>query len=161
MNQINCKKPDKTYKHLQNPLQAVILVIFLFSCNTMAHFDAFSYRETIDAKVEVLDLMDNATEEYNLYEESIHQLQKDLLKIYEYEKNRPRNVETTKMWEIMLDTNKNLYGGYIKRWREKTTLSKFFVGEAKIQVEEAFDMIIDLENGKIRKEQANEFINKF
>ena len=27
--------------------------------------------------------------------------------------------------------------------------------------QEAFDMIIDLENGKIRKEQANEFINKF
>lgn len=141
--------------------QFALILIFLLACDTMSHFDAFSYKETISAKVEALDIMSYAVEEYAAHEEGIRALNKDLQKIYEYEKNRPKNVETTKMWEILLNPDKHLYGGFIKRWQSDTTLNKFFIDEAKIQVAEAFDMIIDLENGKIKKEQASEFINKF
>ena len=141
--------------------QFALITIFLLACDTMSHFDAFSYKETISAKVETLDMMGNAVEDYSNHKEGIHQIQKDLQKIYEYEKNRPRNVETTKMWEILLDPDKNLYGGFLKRWQNDTILNKFFIEEAKIQVAEAFDMIIDLENGKIKKDQASDFINKF
>ncbi len=148
-------------KRYQLVSQFVLLTIILLACNAMSHFDAFSYKETISAKVETLDMMSNAVEEYVKYEKEIRELQKDLQKIYEYEKNRPRNVETAKMWEILLNPDKNLYGGFMQRWQNDTTLNKFFIEEAKIQVDEAFDMIIDLENGKIRKDQANEFLNKF
>jgi len=139
----------------------VLITIFLLACDTMSHFDAFSYKETISAKVEAVDLMSYAVEDYTSYENEVHELNKALQKIYEYEKNRPRNVETTKMWEILLNPDKNLYGGFIKRWQNDTTLNKFFIEEAQIQVAEAFDLIIDLENGKIKKDQASEFINKF
>lgn len=139
----------------------VLITIFLLACDTMSHFDAFSYKETISAKVEALDIMSYAIEEYAAHEEGIRALNKDLQKIYEYEKNRPKNVETTKMWEILLNPDKNLYGGFLKKWQNDTSMNKFFIDEAKIQVAEAFDMIIDLENGKIKKEQASEFINKF
>lgn len=139
----------------------VLITIFLLACDTMSHFDAFSYKETISAKVEAVDLMSYAVEDYTSYENEVHELNKALQKIYEYEKNRPRNAETTKMWEILLNPDKNLYGGFLKRWQNDTTLNKFFIEEAQIQVAEAFDLIIDLENGKIKKDQASEFINKF
>jgi len=141
--------------------QFALITIFLLACDTMSHFDAFSYKETISAKVEALDIMSFATEEYAGHKKEIHDLNLNLQKIYEYEKNRPKNVETTKMWEILLNPDKNLYGGFLKRWQNDSTLNKFFIDEAKVQVAEAFDMIIDLENGKIKKEQASEFINKF
>ena len=155
------KKLNFHVNRYQSVSQFVLFTILLLACDTMSHFDAFSYKETISAKVETVDIMSYAVEEYDSHKKEIHDLNKDLQKIYEYEKNRPKNVETTKMWEILLDPDKNLYGGFLKRWQNDTTLNKFFIEEAKIQVAEAFDIIIDLENGKIKKDQASDFINKF
>jgi hypothetical protein len=71
-------------------------------------------------------------------------------KAYEYEKHRPKNLFTVKMWEIVKSPDHNLYGGFIKRWKEKDTLSAAFINEAKKQVGEAFDMIVELERKKIK-----------
>lgn len=158
---LKSEKSHYTQGKLKLISQFTLITIILLACDTMSHFDAFSYKETISTKVEALDIMNFATEKYSKHEKEIHDLNLNLQKIYEYEKNRPKNVETTKMWEILLNPEKNLYGGFLKRWQNDTTLNKFFIDEAKVQVAEAFDMIIDLENGKIKKEQASEYINKF
>ena len=74
---------------------------------------------------------------------------------YEYEKNRPNNGVTVKMWELPLDPEKRLYGGFIKRWQTDSTLSKTFVDEAKKLVGSGFDKVAELESKKIpRNEDA-------
>ena len=76
-------------------------------------------------------------------------------KIYEYEKNRPKNGVTVKMWDLLLDPGKNLYGGFIKRWQTDSTLSKTFIDEAKKLIGSGFDKVAELESKKIpRTEEA-------
>ena len=140
----------------------LIIALFTMSCaSTISLFDQFSYKETISAKVEALALMDKATQDYDSQKESMESVLKAMNKVYEYEKNRPKNVETTKMWEILLDPNKKLFGGFLEKWKVDTTESQAFIDQAKKQVEDAFDIIIDLENKKIKPEDANSFINKY
>lgn len=137
----------------------VLIFVILSSCSTKALFDSYSYKETISAKVDALALMDKAIESYQLHKNEVEKLRIEMEKVYQYEKNRTGNIETTKMWELILSEEKNLYGGFIKKWKEKDSVSVVFVTEAKGQVEKAFDIIIDLENKKIKKADANAFIN--
>lgn len=129
----------------------ILLLVFLFSsCNTALYFDQYAYKEGISIKVEALELMDKATEEYDLYKEEIQKVRLAMLKIYEYEKYRPNNEESTKMWALMLNPEKNLFQGFLKRWKEKSTMSKIFIKESKFQIEEAFDLMIGFEKKKIK-----------
>jgi DNA transposition AAA+ family ATPase len=50
----------------------------------------------------------------------------------------------------MKDPDKNLLGGFLKRWKEKDKLSAVFVDEAKRLISTGFDQIIGLESGKIK-----------
>lgn len=147
-------------KHISKSSYLVILIFSLISCTTTASFfDQMSYKETISAKIEALALMDKATNDYQSQKEAIDAVTLEMAKVYEYEKNRSNNLETVKMWELLMNPEKNLFGGFIKRWEEESTLSKVFVGEAKPQIEKAFDIILGLENKKIKPEEANSFLN--
>lgn len=150
------KKPEKLFI-----LSGMVLLMFILtiSCNTMSYFDSFSYKETISAKVDALDIMSKATKDYKEYAVEVNALVLQMKKIYEYEKNRPKNTITAKMWEILINPDRNLFGGFIKRWENEGKLNPVFITEMKIQVEEAFGIIIDLENNKIKKEEANKFIS--
>ena len=138
----------------------LVITFFVVGCaSTISFFDQFSYKETISAKIEALALMDKAVEDYDSQKESIESVVKAMNKVYEYEKNRPKNTETTKMWEILLDPNKNLFGGFLKKWETDKKENQTFIDQAKPQVEKAFDIIIDLENKKIKPEGVSKFIN--
>lgn len=127
-----------------------LLILILSSCNTALYFDQYAYKESISVKVEAIELMDKATENYSKHQDEIQEIRLAMLKIYEYEKYRPNNQESTKMWKIMLDPEKNLYQGFIKRWREKEILSEVFIQESKFQIEEAFELIIGFEKKKVK-----------
>jgi hypothetical protein len=71
-----------------------------------------------------------------------------LEKAYEYDRGRAQNSITVKQWEILLDPNRNLFGGFIRRWREKGSLRPAYIAEKKPDIAEAFDQIIQLERGK-------------
>ncbi|MEN2283403.1 hypothetical protein AAGF08_14755 [Algoriphagus sp. SE2] len=147
-------------KHFLKSSYLIILVSSLISCTTTASiFDQMSYKETISAKIEALALMDKATENYQSQKEAIDAVTLEMAKVYEYEKNRPNNTETIKMWELLMNPEKNLFGGFMKRWESESTLSKVFVDEAKPQIEKAFDIILGLENKKVKPEEANSFLN--
>jgi len=75
-------------------------------------------------------------------------------KAYEYAKGRPKNEISAQQWEKLKDPDKNLLGGFIKRWMEKETLKKTFIQGAKGIVSDAFDTIIGLESGKIKPSEA-------
>ena len=131
------------------------LLFLLNSCVSTASFDQYAYAQTTAAKVEAIDLMSNATQNVSGFTDQIRDVDLKLKKIYEYEKNRPNNGVTVKMWELLLDPEKRLYGGFIKRWQTDSTLSKTFVDEAKKLVGSGFDKVAELESKKIpRNEDA-------
>ena len=76
-------------------------------------------------------------------------------KIIEYEKHRPKNQITAKMWELLNDSTAHLYGGFINRWRVQKKLGAAFIQNQKIIVGKAFDQIAELESGKIKPASVN------
>ena len=128
------------------------LVLFsLYACSYISPYSHFAYQQATSLKVEALTLMDKATEPYAKRKKEIKELETKIEKAYEYAKGRPKNELSTKQWEILKDPNRNLLGGFIRRWKEKSALSNGFIEEAKGLVADAFDTISGLESGKIKK----------
>ena len=132
--------------------QLAILVILLSfaACATISSFDQYAYTQTTSLKVDALNTMSLATQEYATNEKTVQELQTNLQKVYEYEKNRPKNEITLKMWDALLNPDGHLLGGFIKRWQTEKKLNAVFVQEEKKIVGEAFDQIAGLESHKIK-----------
>lgn len=144
-------------------IKTTILVLFLLSLvsctlTKTALFDQYSYQKTTELKVETSNLIDKATTSYSANKVQIDKLLLDVEKLVEYEKNKPNNEITFAMWTILNDKEKNLLAGFFKRWEEKDKLSVTFSQEAKKQVLEAFDLLIQYEVKK-DKESANLLLN--
>lgn len=117
-------------------------------------FDETAYQKATSLKVESLRLMDQATEPYREHQTEVRYLRIELEKAYEYAKGRPKNQISTRQWTILMDPERNLLAGFLKRWEVESALNPVFVREAQGLVSDAFDTIINLESGKIKKEQA-------
>ncbi len=136
---------------------AVILIAsVLGSCGSIANFSQYAYQLATSLKVESLELMDKATEEYSANDSRVEDLKMKLQKGYEYAKGRADNEISTKQWEILISPDRNLMGGFLKRWKEEGKLSKTFVDDSKGLVGDAFDTIIGLESGKIKPADINQ-----
>lgn len=152
--QADSKNAQKTIASLKN-LIAILAIAGLWACYSISLHDHYAYTQATGLKVDSLKLMNKATEDFTRHEAEVDELLTKIEKAYEYEKARPKNVITTKMWEKLKDPEKNLLGGFIKFWQEKKTLSKTFVEEAKKTISDAFDQIIGLESGKIKKSEVS------
>jgi hypothetical protein len=127
----------------------IISTILLTACSSISVYSPEAYKQAVDLKIESLNLMSSATMPFSDYEEDVAFLKTELSKAYEFAKGRPNNEISTKQWEILIDENRNLLGGFLKRWENDETLSEMFVTEAQKLVSDAFDTIIGLESGKI------------
>jgi len=132
-----------------------IIVILLIgtvamSCNSLktAVYDQYSYQKSVEIKIEASNTIDKATTLYSDNLEAIAHLNLEIQKIVAYEKNKPNNEITYAMWQILSDKEKNLLSGFLKRWKEKGKLSQVFVTEAKGQIMEAMDLLIQYEGKK-------------
>ena len=137
----------------------IFSLIVLVSCNSLktALYDLHSYEQSISLKVEAISLMNNAVAPYTDYQEDITNYIKAFDKLKEYEKNKANNQLSFKMISLIGNPDKNLLGGFFKRWKEKNTLSPFFIEEAQGQISEAFDILIRYESKK-DKEEINNFL---
>ena len=131
----------------------LILLLFL-SCSTISKFDQYTYSQAISIKVDALSLMDSATQNYQQHQRAVAQINTSIDKIYEYEKNRPKNTISEKMWAMIRDTTGTLYGRFIKRWQREGTLDTAFILESKRLIGQSFDQISQLESGKIKADQT-------
>ena len=95
--------------------------------------------------------MSKATGSYDEHEKEVEALVRQLDKAYEYDRGRHLNQVTVAQWDILRDPNRDLVGGFLKVWKTKGTLSATFVTEKKKQVGDAFDQIIQLESGKLKR----------
>ncbi len=149
----------KYIKHL-----SVVLLFssLLFSCNSLktAIYDQYSYQKTTEIKVEASNLIDKATTSYTDNIDDIERLNLEIQKIVAYEKNKPNNEITYAMWQLLSNEEKNLLSGFLKRWKEKEVLSQFFVTEAKAQIMEAMDLLIQYEakKDKVSKDKLLDII---
>ncbi len=136
-------------------LVLITLAALISSCgSTISVFDQYAYSQTTSLKVDGLRLMDKATSSYASQKEAIDNYMAAIDKIYEYELHRPKNEISAAMWRIIKDPEKNLLGGFMKRWEARSSFSSDFIGEMKRQVGEAFDLVIDLESKKIKPGDA-------
>ncbi len=131
--------------------------LFLFwSCSHMTIFNETAYSQAIRLKVESLELMEKAINSYSIYAGEADSLNHNLRIAYEYARGRPGNEAATRQWEIMIDPDRNLIGGFLRIWKEDLKLSPAFVSEAKSVIGDAFDTIIGLESGKIKSSDLPE-----
>ncbi len=142
------KKPNLS-RYIHNLTMLIVLLSFA-ACATISSFDQYAYTRTTSLKVDALNTMSLATEDYTTNEKTVQELQTNLQKVYEYEKNRPKNEITLQLWDKLLDTNGHLLGGFIRRWQNEKKLNAVFVQEEKKIVGEAFDQIVGLESHKIK-----------
>jgi hypothetical protein len=130
-------------------LSLLLFAVVLTGCTTIAQFDSQSYKNAVNTKVSALALMDKATSPYEQNKAEIDAVYFALNQGYEYANGIPKNEITTKQWAIMKDPERNLLGGFLKRWQEKKSLKIGFINAAKIIISNGFDAIIGLESGKI------------
>ena len=143
---------------LRVSLVTSILAIIMASCVSL--YDHYTYTETIETKLQALSVMDLSDEPYSEHETEVMALKNQIEKMLTYEKAKSKNAITIKMWEV-LHNDKNLIGSYIKLWKQKGTMNPVFIDEAKPQIAEAFDILIQFEEKKDKKSEnilAN-FIN--
>ncbi len=138
-------------------LAAVFAAVFsLTTCSSISTFSQYAYEQATSLKVESLDLMDKAVEDYADHQQAAEALQTNLQKALEYSKGRPDNEFSTRQWEILLSPDRNLLGYFLKRWKDEGKLSPAYTKEAKGLVSDAFDTIIGLESGKIKPSNVKE-----
>jgi hypothetical protein len=124
--------------------------LILAACSLIAPYDQAAYDKATGAKAEALALMGKATGSYAAQQRQIEEVSLNLDKAYEYDRGRASNTETIKQWEILRDPDGHLFGGFLRRWREKDSLSQEYIKEKKRDIADAFDQIIGLERGKRR-----------
>jgi hypothetical protein len=125
------------------------IIIYFSQCSGLiARFDPIALEHATSLKREALELIDKANQPYEQHQQEIKELETKLEQAYQYAKEKPKNTLSAKQWEILKDPGKNLLGGFIKHWEENNQLSSIFIQESKKVIADAFDTIIELEEGK-------------
>jgi len=143
-------------KTLKNSIIVLLTITLFSSCASL--YDPVTHAETVNTKAAALNLMDQSTDAFSNHMAEVTQFKQKLAKRLNYEKAKKNNQITTKMWEVLNNDNK-LIKSYLKLWEEKGTLSPFFINEAKPQISEAFDLLIEYEDKKDRKGVIQNFID--
>jgi len=96
--------------------------------------------------------MDKSDTAFSSHENEVIALKNDLQKMLIYETGKGKNEITQKMWEVLNNDNK-LVLSYLALWKQKGSLNAAFIEEAKPQIEEAFNILIQYEE---KKDPTNE-----
>lgn len=131
-------------------IASIFLLLSFIGCASISSFDQQAYYQTTSLKVDALNIMDLAKDEYSVYEKSVREFETQVQKIYEYEKNRPKNEITIQLWDKLLDQNGHLLGGFLNRWETDKKFGETYIVEAKKLVDKAFDQIAGLESKKLK-----------
>lgn len=137
-------------KAIINNIIIIFAILSVTSCATISNFDQYAYIQTTSIKVDALSIMDLATTEYKDNAKDVREFEIKLQKVYEYERNRPKNKVTLELWDKLMDTKGHLLGGFLFRWKNEQKLGETFITESKKLVFKAFDQISGLESKKIK-----------
>ncbi len=130
---------------IHNAFITLLAICAIPACSTISPYDKTAYDKATGAKAEALALVDAATESYSSRAAQTEAVLLTVDKAYEYDRGRPLNGITVKLWDKLRDPNGHLFGGFVKRWKEKKSLKREYIDLKKPDISEAFDQIIQLE----------------
>jgi hypothetical protein len=146
-------------------LAALMLCSFLFGCaHYISTFDQLAYVQATSIKVDVLNLIDDSNESFTSHQQEVDEVVSKMMKAIEYEKHRPKNDISVRMWSKLIDSTKQkgIVGSYLASWKRTGTKSQVLIDEFKPLASEGFDLIAELESQKIKPSDAgiSKFLNK-
>ena len=112
---------------------------------TIALYDQYAYIQAISVKVDALNLIDLATEDYQSHQKEITALNTEIQKVYEYDIRRSKDSLTVKQWDILKNPSGHLLGSFFSHWKNSGKLSSTYIDDKKTIICAAFDQIIKLE----------------
>ncbi len=125
----------------------LVLAILVHGCgSTIAMYDQYAYSRVTSLKVDALELIEKADQDYEANQKEIREVDIMFQKALEYEKHRPKNEIVNAMWAKLYDPKLNLYGGFIERWRQKGKLESSFIDDQKRIIGLSFDQIAELQS---------------
>lgn len=130
----------------------LVSVVSSMGCSPIiSGFDRFAYQQITFLKVDALSLMDEATTDYASHASEMKNLQSAINKAIEYNKHRPHNDITNKMYALLNDPKANLLGGFLVKWQNEGKCSPAYITDKKKQIAFSFDQIAELEIRKIKR----------
>lgn len=133
----------------QKIIATLLLLFFIAACTPLiGPYSPTAYKNATSLKPQTLALMDKASGKYTAHLAVIETLTIELRKAHEFVKGVPSNSISARQWNILINSDGKLLGKFIRRWKERSTLSHTFITEFKGIVSDAFDEIICLEANK-------------
>jgi hypothetical protein len=130
----------------------LFLLFSLQSCAPrMALFDQVAYQNATDLKVEAIDLMGKATDDFSMHKTEVANFRMKLDKAAEYDFHRPKNEITNSMFKILTDPDGGSVAHFFKRWEDEKKLSPGFVKTQQTLIGRQLDQVAELEISKIHK----------
>jgi hypothetical protein len=130
-------------------LAMLCFAVALASCAPLiAGYDIEAYKTATTLKAETDMVLSRGAEPYADNREKIEALTVKLNAAREYAAGIPRNGNSARQWELMVDPNQGLAGGTLRMWRERGKLNPIIVEEQRKQIAEGFNYIICLEANK-------------
>jgi hypothetical protein len=111
-------------------------------------YDVVAHQNAILLKAETLALMATSSEPFSQHKPEVDALNLKIELAYQTAAAAPNNQLVAREWQILKDPERDLYGGFVKRWEASGKLSNAFREAVTTQVGEAFDLIICLEAAK-------------
>lgn len=160
----------KTKQFYLAVLAAVLLS--LAGCKSLiTTYDAYSYTQLASLKVEVVNMMQKATDDYSNHAAEVEAVSVKLQKAFEYDTHKPKNAVMAKMWQFLYDAllSEDMEGiagrqhkkGFFSNWRESKMKSPVFVEEArKSIIAPMFDLLLELESKKLKQSTAESIFAK-
>lgn len=161
----------KTVKRRSLIFFAAVLLL-LPGCKTLiTTYDAYSYTQLASLKVEVISMMNKATDDYSTHAANVEKLTMNIQKAYEYDTHKPKNAVMAKMWKYLYDAllsnemegiaGRQYKKGFFKNWEAAKKKSAIFVEEATTKiVAPMFDLIMELESKKLKQSTAESIFEK-
>ncbi|PRX53777.1 hypothetical protein [Flagellimonas meridianipacifica] len=137
------------------PLIGICVLLVNCTSTKVAAYDQYSYERAVDLRTKILVIMDKATEPYENHKEEANNLLIEIREMAQYERNKANNETSSRMWEMFEDESKSFIGGFIHRWNDRGQFSPLFVEEAKLQVLEAMNLLIQFELKKDTQTKNN------
>lgn len=153
-------------------LYLIGLMSLLSSCKTLiTTYDPYSYTQLSSLKVEVLNTMSKATEDYASHAAEAEATKLKIQKAYEYDTHKPKNEVMAKMWQFLNEsllseemeglTDRKHKKGFFPNWREGKKKSEIFVTEASTKIiGPMFDLLLELESKKLTKTTAESIFER-
>ena len=130
---------------------SLFITLFILGCVSTPPFDQTEYDRAITLKIDALSLLENASKDFQLYQDEVSKIRKDMAFLLEYAKRKPNNERYIALIKDMYDPEGVLLGKILSDWELRGTLGKAYAEGFSSNISDAFDEMIDLLGKRIKK----------